>query len=290
MALLVACSSSTKTKENTYNATRPIEVHGHRGARSIQPENTLPAFAYALDVGVDVLELDLAVTQDNQLVLSHNPHLEPELCLGPDGKKLKKPVLIRSLTLAQVQRHDCGSLQNPKFPKQTAVPRTPPPTLRQVFDLVLKRPGPERDLVRFNIETKIRPDQPNNTVGPKTFAKLVVEELRRNRMLKRSILQSFDFRTLTEARKLEPNLTLAALVEDPRIDLIELAQTLQPEIISPYHKLIDGETMQTLRAEGVKVIPWTANEPEIWDRLLEIGVDGIITDDPAALIEHLKKL
>src|SRR5580704_16614405 len=121
----------------------PILVHGHRGARAMRPENTLPAFEYAIGVGVDVLELDMAVTKDNTIVVSHDPYLEPAVCNGPREK-----ATIHQLTLAEVLQWDCGKIASPKFPTQTAVPGTRMPTLDEVFALA------PRGEFQFNIETK----------------------------------------------------------------------------------------------------------------------------------------
>src|SRR5580700_4513101 len=107
-----------------------IQVHGHRGARAMRPENTIPAFEYAIGVGVDVLELDMAVTLDDVLVVSHDPLLNPEICQGP-----RASIPIRTLTLKELRQWDCGALRNPSFPKQTPVPGTRIPTLDEVFDL-----------------------------------------------------------------------------------------------------------------------------------------------------------
>src|ERR1700755_2491186 len=114
----------------TSEAATRIQVHGHRGARAMRPENTIPAFEYAIGVGVDVLELDMAVTKDNVLVVSHDPMLNPAICTGPGT-----PVAIHTLTLAELRKWDCGAKQNPLFSKQPPVPGTPIPTLDEVFDL-----------------------------------------------------------------------------------------------------------------------------------------------------------
>src|ERR1041385_6431111 len=107
-----------------------IQVHGHRGARAIRPENTLPAFEYAIAAGVDALELDMAVTRDNVIVVSHDPYLEPPVCQGPQPK-----ATIHELTLAEVKKWDCGAKQNPAFPRQEPVPGTRMPTLEEVLSL-----------------------------------------------------------------------------------------------------------------------------------------------------------
>lgn len=254
-----------------------IEVHGHRGARAVVPENTLAAFEYAIQAGADVLELDLAVTRDNVLVVSHDPVLNPQICRGPGG-----PAVIRELTLEELRRWDCGSLRHPQFPKQKPVPGARIPTLDEV--LALAGPGN----FHFNIETKSFPDQPQYTPPPEEFARLVLEAVRKRGLASRVILQSFDFRTLHAMKRLAPEIRLAALwSKDPR-DFVSVAREAGAGIASPQHSLVTPERVRQAHQAGLRVIAWTANTPADWDRLIAAGVDGIITDDPAELIRHLK--
>jgi glycerophosphoryl diester phosphodiesterase len=151
-----------------------FDTQGHRGARAYRPENTLPAMSYALHRGVRTLEMDVSVTGDDVLVLSHEPHLLPDLCLSPDGTPAEK-VPIRSLTLRQLQGYDCGSLRQPRFPNQVPVPGTPPPTLEEVFALAEKVSG---GAIRYSIETKIDPSwDPELTRTPARFAELIEQAL-----------------------------------------------------------------------------------------------------------------
>src|SRR5262245_31238860 len=180
--------------------TARVKVHGHRGARAARPENTMPAFEYAIAAGADVLELDMAVTRDNVVVVSHDPYLEPPVCSGPQAK-----AAIHQLTLAEVRQWDCGARQNPQFAKQQSVPGTRMPTLDEVFKLASK------GKFEFNIETKISPQTPDLAPPPEEFARLVLEVIRRHKLESRVILQSFDFRTLHAMKKLAPEIRLAAL-------------------------------------------------------------------------------
>src|SRR5258708_1425119 len=172
------------------DAPRRIEVHGHRGARGMRPENTLPAFEYAITQGVDVLELDMAVTKDGVLVVSHDPVLHPPVCSGP-----KPQANIHDLTLAEVLEWDCGKIRNPLFFQQQAIPGTRMPTLDQAFALAPK------GTFRFNIETKIFADHPEQSPPPDEFVRLVLAQIRKHHLESRVILQSFDFRTLHEMKR-----------------------------------------------------------------------------------------
>ncbi|MBM3763201.1 MAG: glycerophosphodiester phosphodiesterase [Acidobacteria bacterium] len=266
-------------------AAPKIFVHGHRGARAAMPENTIPAFEYALAQGVDALELDLAVTKDNVLVVSHDPEMNSKICKGPEGL----PRTIRQLTLAQVKQFDCGSLQNPEFPKQKTVPGTRIPTFAEVLKLAKKHK------VDLNVETKIFPAKPELTPSPEEFAKLVLDEVRKHKLTSRLILQSFDWRTLNAAKKLDPKVRLSALhptdMSDAarKRDYVSEAKAAGYGIVSPHFRLTTKADVARAHSLGLQVVPWTANEPKIWDALIEAEVDAIISDDPAALIAYLKQ-
>lgn len=255
-----------------------VKVHGHRGARAARPENTIPAFEYAIAAGVDVLELDMAVTSDNVVVVSHDPYLEAPVCTGPAPK-----VAIRQLTLAEIRQWDCGAKQNPGFPKQQIVPGTFMPTLDEVFALASK------GKFEFNIETKIFAQAPDLAPPPEEFARLVLQQIRKHHLESRVILQSFDFRTLHAMKKLAPEIRRAALYSGPPKSFVEIAKEAGATIISPVYPLVTPEQVNAAHAAGLQVIPWTANTPADWKRLIDAGVDAIITDDPAGLIEMERK-
>jgi glycerophosphoryl diester phosphodiesterase len=260
------------------NAPR-ILVHGHRGARARLPENTLPAFEYAIQQRVDALEMDMAVTKDNFIVISHDPILETPVCSGP-----RNGVPIHQLTLAEVRQWDCGAVQNPNFATQKTVPGTRMPTLDDVFRLAA------RGSFAYNIETKSFPDRPEFTPPPAEFARMVLDKIREYKLEKRVILQSFDFRTLVAMRQLAPEIRLSALTEiDVRAFPTITKEAANAEIVSPYYKLVTPEKVAAAHAAGVQVVPWTVNNPADWDRLIDAKVDAIISDDPAALIAHLKE-
>jgi len=259
-------------------STPKIQVHGHRGARAMFPENTLPAFEYAIKQGVDVLELDMVVTKDNVVVVSHELLLHKPICSGP-----RESVPIRELTLAEVRQWDCGAIQNPLFATQTTVPGTRMPTLDQVFELA------SRGSFEFNIETKFAPRRPEISPEPEEFAKLVLEKIRKHKLEKRVILQSFDFRTLAAMKKLAPEIRLSALVAQKERDWSVVLNETGAQIISPISTAVTPERVKLAHDRGVQVVPYTPNTPQEWDSLIAAGVDALITDDPAGLITHLKK-
>ena len=255
-----------------------IQVHGHRGARAMRPENTLPAFEYAIAQGVDALELDMAVTSDGIIVVSHDPELRAPVCTGPRDK-----VAIHSLTLAEVRQWDCGLKQNPLFPKQQTVPGTKMPTLDEVFAL-----APSGKFL-FNIETKITPEHPELAPSPSEFVRLVLAETRKHHLESRIVLQSFDFRTLREMKKIAPQIKLSALYSGAPRDFVDICREAGAQIVSPEFHLVTPEQVKAAHAAGLEVLPWTADTPEDWKKLADAGVDGIISDDPAALIAFLRQ-
>ena len=255
---------------------RRILVHGHRGARARRPENTLPAFRYAIEQGVDFLELDVAVTKDNVAVVSHDPMINAAICAGP-----KTGIPIHTLTLAELQEYDCGAKRNPAFSTQEPVPGTRVPALDEVFELG------RANAIQFNVETKIFADHPELSPDPVAFTKLILDLVSKHRLEKRVILQSFDPRTLRVMKKLDPSIPRAALFETER-DWPEVAREFEATIFSPEHHLVTRERVAQAHAAGLQVVPWTVNKPEDWAKMADAGVDAIISDDPATLIAWLK--
>ena len=243
----------------------------------MRPENTIPAFEYAISVGVDVLEMDLAVTRDNVLVVSHDPVLAEEKCTGGTGTRV-----IHEMTLEQLRKWDCGSMQLKLFPRQQVVPATRIPTFDEVLALA------PRGKFEYNVETKSFPKSPQYTPPPEEFSRLLAEAVRRHKLESRVIVQSFDFRTLIAMKKIAPELRLSALWSSGERSFTDIASEAGAQIVSPEFKLVTPEKVKAAHAAGLQIVPWTANTPADWDRLIDAGVDAIITDDPAALIAHLK--
>ena len=250
------------------------------------PENTLAAFKYALDIGVDVLELDLGVSADDVLVIAHDPVVS-ERCLI-HGKPPAKVLPLRTLSLAQLKAFDCGSVRHPQFPDQQLQPGEKIPTLDELFNLIASVDTPVSRRVTFNIETKIFPPRPDLTPTPEAFARLLVDAIHAHGLVNRVVVQSFDFRTLKWVKELDPKIATSQLTERNFVDLIAAAKAIDADYISPDWKSITQDMVRNFQAEGLKVAPWTANSIESWELLIGMGVDEIITDDPAGLIEYLR--
>lgn len=298
LSLITMGVSTTHAQAAANNSPgKTILVHGHRGARAWRPENTIPAFQFAIDNGVDVLELDLAVTKDNVLVVSHNPTLAPNsypgerICKGP---ALAPNTPIRTMTLEQVRQYDCGSVALAAFPTQVAVPGTKVATFDEVLDLATGT------TVQFNVETKSFPNHPEFSPAPAEFVALIVAAIKKHNVdPARIILQSFDWRTLAEMRKQWPAIRLSALVgavkydammghTDPTKDFAAIAKLTGAEIISPDFSLATPEQVAAAHQAGAQVAPYTANTPEAWQKLADANVDAIITDNPVGLLAWLR--
>lgn len=293
------------------SAAGAFDLQGHRGARGLAPENTLPAFATALSIGVTTLELDLAMTSDGILVVSHDSRLNPDHTRGPDGTFLAgEGPAIRSLTLAQLQRYDVGRLKPgtayaAAFPEQRGMDGVRIPTLMEVFDLVRQA---KADHVRFNIETKLTPTSGADTPDPETFAAAAARAVREAELAARVSIQSFDWRTLAILRRIAPEIERVCLsIDGGSGDTLQRGQPgaspwtagldiddfggSAPRLVaaagcsvwSPNQRNVTAASLAEAQALGVKVIPWTVNERPDMERLIQMGVAGIITDYPDRL-------
>ena len=269
----------------TVQAQFSYDLQGHRGSRGLMPENTIPAMIKALDLGATTLELDLAVTKDGEIILTHEPYMNPVICLTPLGEEIPandRSHNIYQMTFAEVIQYDCGTKFHPGFPQQVKFKATKP-KLEDMIDVVEKYVqdfGLPKPL--YNIEIKSMPEgdgiyHPN----PKDFSEMVIALLSKKLGAERFNIQSFDFRVLQYIHQNHPQIRLAMLVENAS-NPEEQIETLgfQPEIYSPFFPALTKEKVQKLHQKGLKVVPWTVNNTEQMEKLLEMGVDGIITDYP----------
>ncbi|MBS1795990.1 MAG: glycerophosphodiester phosphodiesterase [Acidobacteria bacterium] len=263
-----------------------FDVQGHRGCRGLMPENTIPAFLKALEIGVDTLELDVVVSRDRQLVVSHDPFFAADISLDRDGRPIppekQTEYNIFRMDYDEIRLFDVGSRGNPRFPDQQKM-RVFKPLLADVFRETRKyieKHGLKP--VRFNIETKSTPAGDNLfQPPPDVFAKLLYDEIVRRKMQKLVSIQSFDVRTLQEFNKFKHRLPLVLLVEN-RDGVEKNIERLgfQPDVYSPNYLLVDQAAVDYCRRRAIKIIPWTVNEPEAMEKLKKLGIDGIISDYP----------
>jgi glycerophosphoryl diester phosphodiesterase len=267
--------------------TKPdFDWQGHRGCRGILPENSIPAFLKALDLGVTTLEMDLAVSADSQLIVSHEPWLNSDICVKSDGSAIKKEeaeqLLLIRMTAEEIKKCDCGSLGNPRFKEQLPM-KTYKPTLEEVVDTVKKYcMEKNRALPFFNIEIKSQPDyDEKKTPSVSAFSKRVVTTITSLGIKEKTYIQSFDPRALACVKVLDPTMKLVFLVEN-QLGLKKNLKllTFKPDVYSPFFKLLDKKTISRCHKKGIKVIPWTVNETADMQAVINLGVDGIITDYP----------
>lgn len=265
-----------------------IDVQGHRGTRGNLPENTLPAFKRALEIGVDTLELDCGITKDGVVVVHHDRRLNPDVARGPDGKWVTAPApTIYSLTFDELQKYDVGRIRPgseyaKRFPHQKPLDGTRIPRLADLFSMT------KQSKVRFNIETKLLPTHPDETVGPEAFARALIAEFRKAGMTKRAVIQSFDYRTLKIVEKEAPEIETVYLTEAEDSDPVKVA-ALGAKIWSPDARAMTPAKVAQAHKLGMRIVIWTANQPSEIERMIDLGVDGMISDYPERVIEVLKK-
>ena len=256
-----------------------FDLQGHRGARGHAPENTLAGFERALAIGVDTLELDVGVTRDGVVVIHHDRRLNPDVARGVDGKWVSAPApTIYSLSYAELARYDVGRIRPGsdyarRFPHQQPIDGARIPRLSDLWPIAPR--------VRFNIETKLVPEAPEETLPPEPFARAVIAEVRRAGVAPRTTIQSFDFRTLAVVQREAPEIRTAYLTSGQRGDAVaKSVHALQGTIWSPNYQDLDPVALAAARGFGLKVIPWTVNEPADIARVLAMNVDGLISDYP----------
>ena len=309
MALIAPKAMGGEQEGITDVNTSGFDIEAHRGGRALFPENTLGSFANALSMGVNTLELDIGVTRDGAIVVSHERGLNPDLARSADGKYVPIPgIPFVKLSLDEVKQFDVGQLRPgstyaAQFPDQRAVPGTRIPTLKELIDLV-RRSGDSE--VRLNIETKIDPNHPQESPTPERFVGLLLDLLRAEKFENRVMVQSFDWRTLQLVQKLAPEIPTVYLTvqggRDPTVfsdKASEWTAGFNPAehgrsvprtikaaggaIWSPYSRDLTREAVTEAHELGLKVVVWTANQPADIARLIDMGVDGIISDRPDLL-------
>lgn len=276
-----------------------FDIQGHRGARGLAPENTIPAFRRALKLGVTTLEMDTVVSADQQVVVSHDPWFSTEFCSRPDGSAVsveeERNLLLYQMPYDEIKTYDCGERQHPKFLRQSTEPAVKP-LLRDVLSFS-ESYTKEHGLtpVQYNVETKswvgkdglYHPD-------PETFVTLIWKVIQEFEVADRFILQSFDVRTLQEANRMKLPIRRALLIK-PRFTsrLRHFLRGIEvlgftPEVYSPHYKLVSRRVVAEAHSQNIEVIPWTVNEPGDMRRLQDLSVDGLITDYPDVALGTVK--
>ncbi len=263
---------------------KKIEVHGHRGFRGLFPENTLTAFQQAAKLGVDYLELDVIITKDSQVVVSHEPWFNPNTCSSPEGKIITKRTKknLHKLTYSEIKKYGCGKRGNKKFPQQAKSDEYKP-LLSEVIE-AMEAFAKENNLppIKYNIEIK------NNKFGDgkyhfetKTTVALIYNVIKKYNINERIIIQSFDSRCLREIHKIDTQLRIGLLVANFTSVKLNIGKLgFSPYSYNPAVKICKAKTIEQAHKLGCKVIVWTVNSEKEMQKLIDLGVDGIITDYP----------
>ena len=294
LAFFLSCSTSKKMKQASDDAAKETYVkgefdkQGHRGCRGLMPENTVPAMLHALGMNVTTLEMDVVITKDKKVILSHEPWFGREITTKPDGAYIgdreERKYNIYWMTYEETKTFDVGMKPHPRFPKQQKM-RVTKPLLADVIDSVNKdmmtrrRPFPY-----YNIETKTNPEGDGVFHPiPEEFVELLMAVIKEKQIEDHVIIQSFDFRALQYLHQKYPHIKTAMLIEDfDKRTLEEQIKTLgfNPTIYSPAYQLVNEGLLKKCHAQNIKVIPWTVNDTAKIAELKMMGVDGVITDYP----------
>lgn len=270
------------------------DIHGHRGCRGLIPENTIPAFLKATELGCDFLEFDVVISGDGQVIISHEPWMHHTICLKPNGDPItaeeERELNLYRMNVAEIQAYDCGSLEHPRYPDQV-LRSAYKPTLREMVEAVdehalLSGVAPPS----FNIEIKSDPAfygtfQPE----PEVFAKLVLATIDSLGIMDRCLIQSFDTAILEHVHAEREDAVVALLVENALgIDGNLSRLSFKPNMYSPQYSMVNEAMLKTLRSKDIELAVWTVNEPKDIERMLQLGVDAIITDFPDRAIGLLE--
>jgi len=288
--LVMSCSHHINPSYKPLSGT--FDLEGHRGCRGLMPENTVPAFIKAIDLGVTTLEMDVVITKDSQVVISHEPFFNHEITTKPDGNFVteaeEKSLNIYQMTYDEVKAYDVGMKPYPGFPHQEKI-HAVKPLLKDVIDsveaFILQN---HKQPVQYNIETKCTPATDNiYHPAPDKYIELIVAVIEEKKIEDKTIIQSFDIRSLQYLHQYYPSVKTSLLIDDD--DEKPFALQLKnlgfiPTIYSPAFRLVTPLLVKQCHDTGIKLIPWTVNDKTEIERLKKLGVDGIITDYPNIVI------
>ncbi len=275
---------------------QPIDLQGHRGARGLLPENTIPGFIRALELGVDTLEMDVVINAEGHVVVSHESWMSAAICSHPDGRPVEvaeqENLNIYTMDDTELASFDCGSRQHPGFPRQQTL-KISKPLLADVFAAVQQfEESSSQPAVRFSIEIKSRPEFEGIYHPPvEDYALALYEVVKSFQLLDRTAIQSFDPRALEAIRRIDPEVATVWLIDNEMSWADNLARlTFKPDIYSPDYRWVDLKLVKQLRERGIKLIAWTVNEADSMRQLISWGVDGFITDYPDVAIDLIRSI
>jgi glycerophosphoryl diester phosphodiesterase len=289
-AFLFSCDTSKQPSANIEQPGKDVptsfDKQAHRGGRGLMPENTIPAMLKAVDLGVTTLEMDVVITADRMVILSHDQYYNYEITTveagNPVTKQNQDSFTIYTMTYDQTRKFDVGLKPNASFPRQQKV-KAIKPLLADVIDSVESYVAiNKKPHVYYNIETKSKPSGDNKLHPvPEDYVDLLMGVINQKNITARTIIQSFDFRTLQVMHKKYPAIKLAALIQNPLSVESNLKQLgFTPDIYSPHFSLVTPQLIEECHKSKMKIIPWTVNDKAKINELQKMGVDGIISDYP----------
>lgn len=292
MLLMMGCKakSPVAAMEEDFPA---FYIEGHRGARGLMPENTIPAMIKAVDVGANILEVDVQISKDRQVVVAHDPRINPAITLLPNGEEIPEEeagkYILHQMDYAGIRRFDVGSKFNTAFPEQQKR-KIYMPLLGELIDSVeLYTAANDLPNIIYNIEIKTDPAKDGiYQPVPAELVKLVMEVVNKKRIGNRFYIQSFDVRQIQEVHRHYPQVIIGFLTSDKNATLEENISRIGflPHIYSPHYKLVTADLIKNCHRQGMKLVPWTVNTKEEMRQLQQLGVDGIITDYPNLLTQQ----
>ncbi len=286
--ILLSCKSNSPQQKNS------IQVQAHRGDRGYFPENTLPAFYSAIDKGADVIELDLVISKDKKVVVSHDTFMHSAYISWPNGNPVTKDEEKKSnlyqMTYDSIRSFDAGFRTNPSFPNQKSL-KSYKPLFSEMIDsienYIVKN---KKQRIRYNIEIKSGAgDYGIKQPQPEEFVDLVLKIIQEKKIEKHCNVQSFDPNILNALHKKAPKIVIAFLTGDKGLDKNLAKLNFKPQIYAPHYGLVNSALIDSVRTKNMKIIPWTVNENKDIESMISLKVDGIITDYPNRVIEKLKK-
>jgi glycerophosphoryl diester phosphodiesterase len=284
--VLMSCSPKINPSYTPLQGTGSFDLQGHRGCRGLMPENTVPAFIQAVNMMIPTLEMDVVITKDKKVVVSHDNYFSHEITTKPNGDTVtaaeELSLNIYKMNYDEVKGYDVGIKPHPRFPQQQKI-KTYKPLLADVVDSVIRSMMTmKRPPVRYNIETKCTPEG-DDIYHPKPaeFVELLMAVIKEKDLTMWTTIQSFDIRTLQYLHEHYPDMQTALLVEDKKSFALQLKDLgFIPTIYSPEYKLVTPLLVKQCHDAGIQIIPWTVNDKAEMTRLKNLGVDGIITDYP----------
>ena len=287
-AVLVSCGTAKNASQGAMNTFPQFDKEGHRGSRGLMPENTIPAMFKAIDLVVTTLEMDVVISKDKKVVVSHDPYFNADITTTPDGKTLSKAegskLLLYNMNYDSIRRYDVGLKPHPGFPRQQKVAVHKPllSELLQATEAYAKEKG--KAPLWYNIETKSKESGDGKAhPAPEPFVDLLVPVIEQAGIAHRTIIQSFDKRTLQVLHRKYPRFKASYLIDSNNEKTLDenLAELgFVPFAYSPHYSLVTPQLVKSCHDKGMKIVPWTVNDKACIEKLKAMGVDGIITDYP----------